>query len=358
VNVCITRKMKQFVLATILVVGLASCTYAEEETKLKETDRSYGLTDTGKGVVAAILLGVGVIAFGGGALLNEQGGSRKQGYQLGTKYKNDVLNFPDTDQGRVVNAVNNLFFEDDEQLVDTRPYANIRHKRATPLRYNRDGTISLRCKFNPESCRNNRFRSRRTRRGGKRLLSLYLKPAGSWGSSIDNLRKSAGLRTPLKGRAQQSKGKRLISLSLKSPTAPKPKPRLPSNIYTRAFGRFANDVTRVQPRPNQRIARPRPRAVRPRRLRRPHRGRRAPARPRPRQSRRTGKGKEVFSLYLKPPALKPRFIPGGRFAPARSEDVPLICKFQPKKCGSKGKKLFSIHVKKFKQLFPYAFPLI
>merc|ERR1712113_897215 len=128
----------------------------------------------------------------------------------------------------------------------------------------------------------------------------------------------------------------------KSPTAARPKPRLPSNLYTRAFGRFANDVTRVQPRPNQRIARPRPRAVR----------------PSPRQSRRSGKGKEVFSLYLKPPALKPRFIPGGRFAPARSEDVPLICKFQPKKCGSKGKKLFSIHVKKFKQLFPYAFPLI
>ena len=234
------------------------------------------------------------------------------------------------------------------------------------MKYNRDGTISLLCRFSPKSCINGRSttRGRRTRRGGKRLLSLYLKPSAPWGASFSNLRRQVGLPVPREG---QSKGKRLISLSLKGPR-PTPQPRLPNNVYTRAFTRFTDDVTRV--RPNQRIARPRPRAVRPRgvspkarairqrRRRLPHRGRRTPARPRYNKRRRQGKGKEVFSLYLKPPAIKPRFIPGGRFAPPRSENVPLICKFQPKLCGSRGKKIFSLHYKGFKTLFPHAFPLL
>lgn len=298
--------MKQLVLITILVVTLASFTYAEEETKLEESNRY-----------------------------------------------ND----------RIIQGISNVFFEHGPE--PSRPIATsykLREKRSEPLKYNRDGTISLKCRFSPESCRNGRSttRGRRTRRGGKRLLSLYLKPSSPWGSSFDNLRKSAGFSVP-RGRTE-SKGKRLISLRLKSPR-PTPSPRLPNNLYTRAFTRFTDDVTRV--RPNQRIARPRPRAVSPkaravrqrqRRVRQPHRarGRRTPARPRPRSHnrRRKAKGKEVFSLFLRPPAIKPRFIPGGRFAPPRSEDVPLICKFQPKLCGSRGKKVFSLHYKGFKTLFP------
>jgi len=308
-NVCIGRTMKQVVLITLLVVTLASYTCAEEETKLEESDRY-----------------------------------------------ND----------RIIKGISYEFFEHGPE--QSRPIVTpnkLREKRSEPLKYNRDGTISLKCRFSPASCRNggSTTRGRRTRRGGKRLLSLYLKPAAQWGSSIGNLRKSVyGERS-----SPKTKGKRLISLSLKSPR-PTPQPRLPNNVYTRAFTRFTDDVTRT--RSNQRIARPRPRAavrprpraVRPRRVRRPHRVGRSPARPRPRPRstprRRKGKGKEVFSLYLKPPALKPRFIPGGRFAPPRSEDVPLICKFQPKRCGSKGKKIFSLHYKGFKTLFPYAFPLL
>merc|ERR1712001_819119 len=145
---------------------------------------------------------------------------------------------------------------------------------------------------------------------------------------------------------------------------------------TRAFTRFTDDFTRTDRNPglgiqdigriigNQRRVRvnqrprPRPGSVRTRSGRRSQRGRRTPPRPRPNYRRRSGKGKEVFSLYLKPSALKPKFIRGGRFAPPRSETVPLICKFQPKKCGQRGKKIFSLHMKSFKTLFPYAFPLV
>lgn len=369
-NVCITRKMKQLLLTTLLVVTLASFAYAEDETKIEESNRSYGLTDTGKTVVAAILLGVGFVALGGGALL-QGGGSRRKGYQLGSNYKKGVLNFPDND--RIVNGISNVFFEHD-QLVDSGPEVtsnNLREKRSTPLKYNKDGTISLICRFSPELCSDSRAtrRGRRTRRGGKRLFSLYLKPSAPWGASLDNLRKSAGISVPKSATSKNTKGTRLVSLSLKSPPRPKPQPRLPSNLYTRAFTRFADDVTRpYDQRPAGRIIgnqrrvktnqRPRPRAVRPIRGRRPHRGRRTPPRPRPKYRRRQGKGKEVFSLFLKPPALKPKFIPGGRFAPPRSENVPLICKFQPKLCGQRGKKIFSLHYKGFKTLFPYAFPLV
>merc|ERR1712038_953974 len=191
-------------------------------------------------------------------------------------------------------------------------------------------------------------RERRTPRGGNRLLSLYLKPPGS---SIDNLKKAWGVYKP-KGRVQKpgaSKGKRLLSVSLKRKNPNAPQPKVPNNIYTRAFQRFSDDFQRNghralhRTRSNQRIARPGPRAQgRPR-----YRSRRAPVRRpirnyRKRVGRTNPHGKEIFSLFLKKPVASRRVPLGGRYAPAKA-DLPLICKFQPKKCGAKGKKLFSIY---------------
>merc|ERR1711983_259654 len=239
---------------------------------------------------------------------------------------------------RVLNGISNLHIENAQQ-VDSRP---VREKRNAPIssyKYNRDGTISLKCRFSPELCKNEisvLSRERRTPRGGNRLLSLYLKPPGS---SIDNLKKAWGVN--------------------------KPKGKVPNNIYTRAFQRFSEDVQRNghrvvhRARSNQRIARPRPRAVqgRPR-----YRSRRAPVRRpvrnyRKRVGRTNQHGKEIFSLFLKKPVASRRVPLGGRYAPAKA-DLPLICKFQPKKCGAKGKKLFSIYYRGFKNVFPKAFPII
>ena len=331
-------------------------------------DVAYGLTDTGKATVAAILIGVGFVALGGTALLQGNGNRRKHSHHLGSNYQKDVLNFPDNN--RVLKGVSNLFFEHDQQ-VDAQP---LREKREAPIssfRYNRDGTISLKCRFSPELCQNlsssPSSRGRRTPRGGNRLLSLYLKPPGS---AIDNLKKSWGVYKPPKGRVQgssASKGKRLLSLTLRKPNPSTPKAKLPNNIYTRAFQRFSDDVQRNghravhRARSNQRIARPRPRAVqgRPR-----YRSRRAPVRRplgyrnyRKRVGRPQKHGKEIFSLFLKKPVASRRVPLGGRFAPAKA-DLPLICKFQPKKCGQKGKKLFSIHYRGFKNVFPNAFPIL
>merc|ERR1712226_1719290 len=244
---------------------------------------------------------------------------------------------------RVLKGVSNLFFEHDQQ-VDAQP---LREKRDAPISSFRHG--------------------RRTPRGGSRLLSLYLKPPGS---AIDNLKKSWGVYKPPKGRVQgssASKGKRLLSLTLRKPNPSTPKAKLPNNIYTRAFQRFSDDVQRNghravhRARSNQRIARPRPRAVqgRPR-----YRSRRAPVRRplgyrnyRKRVGRPQKHGKEIFSLFLKKPVASRRVPLGGRFAPAKA-DLPLICKFQPKKCGQKGKKLFSIHYRGFKNVFPNVFPIL
>jgi len=248
----------------------------------------------------------------------------------------------DTDRynNQVLKGVSNLFFEHDQQ-VDARP---VREKRDAPISSFRRG--------------------RRTPRGGNRLLSLYLKPPGS---SIDNLKKAWGVYKP-KGRVQgseASKGKRLLSVSLRKPNPNKPKAKVPNNIYTRAFQRFSEDVQRNghrvvhRARSNQRIARPRPRAVqgRPR-----YRSRRAPVRRplrnyRKRVGRTNKHGKEIFSLFLKKPVASRRVPLGGRYAPAKA-DLPLICKFQPKKCGQKGKKLFSIYYRGFKNVFPNAFPIV
>ena len=325
------------------------------------SDTAYGLTDTGKATVAAILIGVGFVALGGTALLQGNGNRRKHTH-LGANYQKDVLNFPDNN--RVLKGVSNLLIEQDQKAA--RP---VRQKRNTPIssfRYNRDGTISLKCRFSPELCQNQisaLSRERRTPRGGNRLLSLYLKPPGS---SIDNLKKAWGVYKP-KGRVQKpgaSKGKRLLSVSLKRKNPNAPQPKVPNNIYTRAFQRFSDDFQRNghralhRTRSNQRIARPRPRAQgRPR-----YRSRRAPVRRpirnyRKRVGRTNPHGKEIFSLFLKKPVASRRVPLGGRYAPAKA-DLPLICKFQPKKCGAKGKKLFSIYYRGFKNVFPNAFPII
>ena len=326
------------------------------------SDVAYGLTDTGKATVAAILIGVGFVALGGTALLQGNGNRRKQSH-LGSNYQKDVLNFPDNH--RVLKGISNLHIENAQQ-VDSRP---VREKRNAPIssyKYNRDGTISLKCRFSPELCKNEisaLSRERRTPRGGNRLLSLYLKPPGS---AIDNLKKNWGVYKP-KGRVQNpgaSKGKRLISLSLRRPNPNAVKPKVPNNIYTRAFQRFTDDVQRNgqktvhRARANQRLGRPRPRVQgRPR-----YRNRRAPVRRpirnyRKRVGRTNKKGKEIFSLFLKKPVASRRVPLGGRYAPAKA-DLPLICKFQPKKCGAKGKKLFSIYYRGFKNVFPKAFPII
>jgi hypothetical protein len=330
--------MKPAILLSVFAVTALAIACAEEEAQLSDTDRSYGLTDTGKATVAAILIGVGFVALGGTALLQGNGNRRKHSHHLGSNYQKDVLNFPDNNQ--VLKGVSNLFFEHDQQ-VDARP---VREKRDAPISSFRRG--------------------RRTPRGGNRLLSLYLKPPGS---SIDNLKKAWGVYKP-KGRVQgseASKGKRLLSVSLRKPNPNKPKAKVPNNIYTRAFQRFSEDVQRNghrvvhRARSNQRIARPRPRAVqgRPR-----YRSRRAPVRRPVRSYRkrvgRTNKhGKEIFSLFLKKPVASRRVPLGGRYAPAKA-DLPLICKFQPKKCGAKGKKLFSIYYRGFKNVFPNAFPIV
>jgi len=247
----------------------------------------------------------------------------------------------------LINGISNNYPQVASSPITTP--GKLRQKRTTtPLRYNRDGTISLQCRFNPESCRN-----RRQRRDGKKLLSLYLKPPAAEGSALDNLRQAWGIKP--KNRARPgSKGKRLISLKWRE--SPKPNPlkvrRKPQGLYARAFQRFTDDITgRSKKRRivNRRIARPRPR---PRRLRPRFRGRRAPPRQRP-QKRVDPKGKEVFSLFLKPPAARPKFVRAGRYGAAKV-DVPLICRFQPQLCGRKGLKLFSLHYKGFRKLFPYA----
>jgi len=247
---------------------------------------------------------------------------------------------------QLINGISNNYPQVASSPITTP--SKLRQKRTTtPLRYNRDGTISIQCRFNPESCRN-----RRQRRDGKKLLSLYLKPPAAEGSAIDNLRQAWGIKP--KNRARPgSKGKRLISLQWrKSPKPQKKVPRKPQGLYARAFQRFTDDIsgrTRKRKIVNRRIARPRPRA---RRLRPRFRGRRAPPRHLP-QKRVDPKGKEVFSLFLKPPAARPKFVRAGRYGAAKV-DVPLICRFQPQLCGRKGLKLFSLHYKGFRKLFPYA----
>merc|ERR1712223_495836 len=284
-------KMKQAVVISVLVVSLVSLALAqgESETQLKESER-----------------------------YNKQ----------------------------LINGISNNYPQVASSPITTP--SKLRQKRTiTPLRYNRDGTISIQCRFNPESCRN-----RRQRRDGKKLLSLYLKPPAAEGSAIDNLRQAWGIKP--KNRARPgSKGKRLISLQWrKSPKPQKKVPRKPQGLYARAFQRFTDDIsgrTRKRKIVNRRIARPRPRA---RRLRPRFRGRRAPPRHLP-QKRVDPKGKEVFSLFLKPPAARPKFVRAGRYGAAKV-DVPLICRFQPQLCGRKGLKLFSLHYKGFRKLFPYA----
>merc|ERR1739848_906035 len=70
----------------------------------------------------------------------------------------------------LINGISNNYPQVASSPITTP--SKLRQKRTTtPLRYNRDGTISIQCRFNPESCRN-----RRQRRDGKKLLSLYLKP--------------------------------------------------------------------------------------------------------------------------------------------------------------------------------------
>jgi len=338
--------MKQAVVISVLVVSLVSLALAqgESETQLKESERSYGLTDTGKSVVIAILIGVSALALGP-ALLEGRGVNRRKHSPLHhSNYQKDVLNFPDNKQ--LINGISNNYPQVASSPITTP--GKLRQKRTTtPLRYNRDGTISIQCRFNPESCRN-----RRQRRDGKKLLSLYLKPPAAEGSAIDNLRQAWGIKP--KNRARPgSKGKRLISLQWrKSPKPQKKVPRKPQGLYARAFQRFTDDIsgrTRKRKIVNRRIARPRPRA---RRLRPRFRGRRAPPRHLP-QKRVDPKGKEVFSLFLKPPAARPKFVRAGRYGAAKV-DVPLICRFQPQLCGRKGLKLFSLHYKGFRKLFPYA----
>ena len=231
------------------------------------------------------------------------------------------------------------------------------------LSYNPDGTISIQCKFSPETCRNER--RRRLRRAGKRLFSLHLKPPAETGSSLQNLRNKyhPGRRAP--SRLQNRKpalGKRLFSIKLRDkPATIRRVPTDKPNIYSRAFQRYLQDVVtfaddlknpygRPIPPVNRRIAKPR--------------GRRAPQRPRyPRRNPRTGVGKEIFSLFLKPPAPKARSgsLFGGRFrgrhAP-RERSIPLRCRFRPDKCGRKGQKLFSITYKGFQNVYPNPFPLI
>merc|ERR1712223_1400361 len=284
-------KMKQAVVISVLVVSLVSLALAqgESETQLKESER-----------------------------YNKQ----------------------------LINGISNNYPQVASSPITTP--GKLRQKRTTtPLRYNRDGTISIQCRFNPESCRN-----RRQRRDGKKLLSLYLKPPAAEGSAIDNLRQAWGIKP--KNRARPGpKGKSLISLQWrKSPKPQKKVPRKPQGLYARAFQRFTDDIsgrTRKRKIVNRRIARPRPRA---RRLRPRFRGRRAPPRHLP-QKRVDPKGKEVFSLFLKPPAARPKFVRAGRYGAAKV-DVPLICRFQPQLCGRKGLKLFSLHYKGFRKLFPYA----
>merc|ERR1712223_1166367 len=284
-------KMKQAVVISVLVVSLVSLALAqgESETQLKESER-----------------------------YNKQ----------------------------LINGISNNYPQVASSPITTP--GKLRQKRTTtPLRYNRDGTISIQCRFNPESCRN-----RRQRRDGKKLLSLHLKPPAAEGSAIDNLRQAWGIKP--KNRARPgSKGKRLISLQWrKSPKPQKKVPRKPQGLYARAFQRFTDDIsgrTRKRKIVNRRIARPRPRA---RRLRPRFRGRRAPPRHLP-QKRVDPKGKEVFSLFLKPPAARPKFVRAGRYGAAKV-DVPLICRFQPQLCGRRGLKLFSLHYKGFSKLFPYA----
>ena len=307
---------------------------------------AYGLTDTGKSVVIAILIGVSALALGP-ALLEGRGINRRKHSPLHhSNYQKDVLNFPDNKQ--LINGISNNYPQVASSPITTP--GKLRQKRTTtPLKYNRDGTISIRCRFNPESCRQNR----RQRRDGKKLLSLYLKPPAAEGSALDNLRQAWGIKP--KNRARPgSKGKRLISLKWRE--SPKPNPlkvrRKPQGLYARAFQRFTDDITgRSKKRKivNRRIARPRPR---PRRLRPRFRGRRAPPRQLS-QKRVDPKGKEVFSLFLKPPAAKPKFVRAGRYGQAKV-DVPLICRFQPQLCGRRGLKLFSLHYKGFRKLFPYA----
>ena len=412
---------------------------------------AYGLTDTGKATVAAILIGVGFLAFGGSTLLQGDGNRyRRKQSQLGHHYRNDILNFPDNRpdiKGPISNpghirakranewtvskpllslylkpsgdkhsAIDNLRSSSKgldtksknqgERLLSLRwkkrkssspkqfqkygrptsiyrraferfkngftgiqGYLNdayvpkegkrVRAKRDAPLRYNRDGTISLRCRFSPESCTDNNEATRRTRREGKRLWSLYLKPSGKKHSAIDNLREAFGVipkRSTGVSRTE-AKGERLLSVQWRK--SPRPKPvQGPNNLYTRAFQRFSNDV--IPSKRNRRIARPRPRA--PVRGRGRGRGRRAPLRSVPRSAprrvrqkwgfKRAGKGKEIFSLFLKPPQARSQGLRGGRHQ--KKSDLPLICRFQPKKCGAKGKKLFGIYYKGFRTLFPYA----
>ena len=78
------------------------------------SDTAYGLTDTGKATVAAILIGVGFVALGGTALLQGNGNRRKQTH-LGANYQKDVLNFPDNN--RVLKGVSNLLIEQDQKAA-------------------------------------------------------------------------------------------------------------------------------------------------------------------------------------------------------------------------------------------------
>merc|ERR1712223_1768404 len=126
------------ILLSVFAVAILSIALAEEEVQVSDSDRSYGLTDTGKATVAAILIGVGFVALGGTALLQGNGNRRKH-TDLGANYKKDVLNFPDNN--RVLQGVSNLFIVQDQKAA--RP---VRQKRNAPIssfKYNRDGTISL-----------------------------------------------------------------------------------------------------------------------------------------------------------------------------------------------------------------------
>jgi hypothetical protein len=323
-------KMKQAVVISILIVSLVSFAYSADDAEIKETERSLG----------------------GTTLLD--GDRRNSQYE--PSYQKEVSNLQQNN--RVQQGIVN--YNPPLAASSIANPSRQRTRRAAPRpRYNRDGTISLRCRYSPLTCRGQQNR-RRSRRGGQRLLSLYLKPPAEDGSSLNNLFKKfhPGRRAPPRVRQlKQSKGKRILSISLKSPT-PRPVQKVPSTIYGRAFQRFTKDITPnfISPSKrttNRRISKPRPR------------GRRAPPRQRiPKRKARKGQGKEIFSLFLKPPGPKRQginlpnpYFPRQKQAPAKA-DIPLICRFQPAKCGRKGQKLFSIYYKGFKNVFPNAFPIL
>ena len=124
------------------------------------------MTDTGKATVAAILIGVGFLAFGGTALLNGGGINQRRSSKAQPdieKLRPELEIKPPVVQGA---RLPKLAFGPPKKKTEQRKRA----AQPKALQYNRDGTISLRCRFTPTQCK-----KKDGRRRGKKLFSIYYK---------------------------------------------------------------------------------------------------------------------------------------------------------------------------------------